>query len=602
MRRRLLALLLGGLMIPAGVAGCGIPRETEVQVDGAGPAAEPGSQNGSGARPPSPTDTSEPGQFVRNYLEAAAAGERDQAYARVKAFIAPDKRDAVLRERPQSSEIEMTVVRLRELPEVTPPNNDRTSKVTVKVQQVGVLRSDGTLAPPVATDTTYVFELRPVRDGRPELLIYGLPNVLLVTDQAVRRYYGAHTIYFWNSDGTRLVPDQRYLPSSVPAQRRITEVVKWLTTGPPDWLAGGVSKLPDGTQVINNATGSDGRWEVNLSMTSANDDKLARLATQLAWSLPPEVTGRLDLKIQNQKRLTVDLKQERDKPAYPAGGSPLRFSVYDGVVRPLAFVGEPIGSVPIEAAKNRNVVSAALSRSGDQVLAALVVTRPDRTQALRVGSGPDPVTVFNDSARPYAAIGRPTWIRSLDPDHPAGLVAADGRLYRFDVRAGMVAVSLNPAGRVTAVAGSLEGHRIALVIGGVLYVASVSVEGGVVTLGQPRRLTTGLTDITAVDWIAENELVFAGNDADRRPAIFQVTVDGAQETALKRDIGAAVTQLSGYPGGAVGALSSFSFMYEANRAAYWNQFDIIKREQVQGAPTPGSGGKAVNPTAPFFYY
>ncbi|MEV0426576.1 LpqB family beta-propeller domain-containing protein [Micromonospora sp. NPDC050495] len=601
-RRRLLTALLAGALLPAGLTGCGLPDQTEVQVDGSGPAAEAGALNGSPARPPKPEDSNEPGQFIENYLRAAAAGEREQAYTRVKEFVAQESQ-ARLREK-QSSEIELTVVRLREKLEVTPPNNQGTSAVTVKVQQVGVLRADGTLAPPVANETEYVFRLRRTEPGQ-ALLITDLPNVLLVRDTALREYYRSRTIYFWNSDQTRLVPDLRYLPSSVSTERRVTDVVKWLAGGPSDWLAPGVTGLPDGTRPINNATGADGHWEVNLTMPGANDGKLALLGTQLAWSLP-DLVGKLDLKIQNQKRRTVDLEPERAAhAAYPHGDLPARFTVYDGAIRPLAIGNEPTAGVPIEPAANKNVVSAALARADDQVLAALVVTGAGGRQRLKVGSGPAPVTVFNTSSGAYRAIGRPTWLRSLDKDHPAGLVTADGKLYRFDgTSAAMSLVSLAVPGPVVAVAGSLDGHRIALVSGGALYVAAVSVDGGVISVGQPRRLATLVTAITAVDWIAENELILAGEEADRRPAIHQSSVDGTQATALRTNLGAEVTQLAAYPGGAVGGPPSFSYMYEAgsgaDRAAYRNNpFDNIKREQVLEVP---AGSRATDPTAPFFLY
>ncbi|MFG3302129.1 LpqB family beta-propeller domain-containing protein [Micromonospora chersina] len=599
LRRRVLVALLGGVLLPAGLAACGIPNETEVQVDGSGPAAEAGALNGSPARPPTPGDSVEPVPFIENYLRAAAAGEREQAYARVKEFVGQEAK-GLLREKPQSSEIELTVVRLLEKPEVTPPNNQGTSDVTVKVQQVGVLRADGALDSPEASETEYQFQLRRADPAGSGLLLSNVPNVLLVSDTALREYYRSRTIYFWNSDRSRLVPDLRYLPSSVPTERRVTDVVKWLTGGPSKWLAQGVTGLPDGTRPINNATGADGHWEVNLTMPGADDKKLGLLATQLAWSLP-ELSGQLDLKIQNQKRRTIDLERERAEHAvYPTGDRPVRYSVYDGAVRPLAIANEARAAVPLAPEDNKNVVAAALARADDQVLAALVVTGTDRRQRLKVGSGPDPVAVFDISKDTYGTLSRPSWLRSLDERHPAGLVAADRKLYRFDGAAGMSPVPLAVTGPVVAVAGSLDGHRIALVIGGALYVAAVNVDGGVVSVGQLRQLTTLLTGISAVDWVAENDLVLAGNEADRRPAIHQITVDGAQETALKRDIGAEVTQLAAYPGGAVGGLPSLSYMYEANRAAYRNNpFDNIKREQVLDVP---AGSRATNPTAPFFLY
>lgn len=165
----------------------------------------------------------------------------------------------------------------------------------------------------------------------------------------------------------------------------------------------------------------------------------------------------------------------------------------------------------------------------------------------------------------------------------------------------MELVSLAVPGRVTAVAASLDGHRIALIVDGALYVAVVSLDGGVVTVGQPRRLITRLTGLTAVDWYAENELVFAGSEG--RPAIYQTTVDGGLETALKRDIGARVTHLSAYPGGPVPGLPTGSFMYEANRVAYRNNpFGTIQRDQVLDVTPPAAGVKPSNPTVPFFLY
>ncbi|WFE38557.1 LpqB family beta-propeller domain-containing protein [Micromonospora sp. WMMD998] len=596
MRGRLLALLLAGVLLPAGLAGCGIPAETGVQVDGSVPAGEAGSLNGPPASPPAPTDSDEPVPFIENYLRAAAAGERDDAYTRARSFLAAEARN-LLPGKPQTSEVELTVVRLRAKPESTPANPQGIFTVRIKVQQVGVLRADGTLGPPGATETEYVFQLRRAETG---LLITNLPNVLLTSDAALREYYRSRTVYFWNSDQTRLVPDLRYLPSSVPAERRVTEVVKWLTGGPSDWLAFGVTGLPDGTRPINNATGADSQWEVNLSMPGATEARLARLGTQLAWSLP-ELTGHLDLKIQNQKRLTVDLERERDTdPAYPRGANPSRFSVYDGVVHPLAIGNERRDPVPLPAAENRNVVSASFARADEHVLAAMVVTGPDRKVQLKVGTGPEPVAVFTRSDRAYHSMSRPTWLRSLDENHSAGLVAADGKLYRFDGTAEMNLVPLNVSGSVVAVAGSLDGHRIALVAGGAVYVAPVSVEGGVVSLGPPRRLPTLLTGVTAVDWITEDQLVLAGNDPERRSAIHQLTIDGAWESTLKSEIGAPVTQLAAYPGGGDRGLPAFSYMWETNGGAWRNNpFDFVTPEQVLGLP---AGSRTANPTAPFFLY
>ena len=42
------------------------------------------------------------------------------------------------------------------------------------------------------------------------------PVALLLDVEALQTYYTERTIYFWNNDGTALVPDLRYLPKEVP--------------------------------------------------------------------------------------------------------------------------------------------------------------------------------------------------------------------------------------------------------------------------------------------------------------------------------------------------------------------------------------------------
>ncbi|WP_433390300.1 LpqB family beta-propeller domain-containing protein [Micromonospora sp. KLBMP9576] len=598
MRRRLISGLLGGALLLAGAAGCGIPENTEVRVEGPGPAAEGGSTSGSRGEPPSRTaGDADAEQFVRNFL-SAAAGEPDRAYHRVRQFIAPGDRDRL--QVKQGSEVTLAVVRLTEDPVIVDAP-DRTV-VTLNVQQVGQLRTDGTLAPPETSTTTYTFELssQPGQEGRRDdgLYVVSPPTALLLSVEALETYYQSRTIYFWNNDRTRLVPDQRYLPLAVPDERRVSEVVKWLTAGPSAWLRPGVSLLPDSTRLINNATRTDGRWEVDLEMPE-DRARLEQFGTQLAWSLS-DLDGPLDIKIRNQSQEFIpDLNRRRqDSPVHQIPENFQRFCVYEGSVHPLAYAGEPSGPAPVDAKMNRNVVSAGISRADQQILAALVVTDAGR-QRLSVGTGTDPVSVFTRSAKSYAAVGRPVWLRSTYRGQPAGLVVADGGLYRFDAQAQLSPVSLGVPGAVTAVAASLDGHRIAVIAGAALYVAALSPDGAGVTLGPARRLHTRLTSLSAVDWYGENTLILAG--VAGRPAVYEVSVDGARESRLEDKIGARVTHLVAYPANAVGHLGAA--MYEANGVAYRSgPFERIQPERVQEVNPPPAGGGAGNPTAPFFLY
>ncbi|MFF0367294.1 LpqB family beta-propeller domain-containing protein [Micromonospora sp. NPDC005087] len=585
------ALLLGG--------GCGIPASSDVRVDGkGGTATEAGRDNGRRSEPPTRTASgSDIDAFVRNFLDAAA-GEPDRAYERVKLFVAPEHQTQ-LKEK-KGSEVALNVVRLREA--VFTGNSDSTTTVKIKVQQLGLLRANGTLAPPVATETGYEFRVRSAAfggdDERAGLYVLDPPNVLLLSDNALQRYYQDESIYFWSSDGSRLVPDQRYLPAAVPDERRVNEVVKWLVGGPSDWLRPGVVGLPDRTELVNNATGANNRWEVNLDMSGDDQTQIDRLITQLAWSLG-DLRGELALRIRNNSLPVQDLDARRNSDQlYPITDGPQRFGVYEGAIRPLDFAGEPSGAVPLSAEVNRNIVSAGLARAEGRILAAMVVNSGKGRHRLAVGTGPGLKRSGND----YASISRPVWLRTVDSRPGRGLVVADGRLYRFDEDAGMYQVPLNlPTAEVTAVAASLDGQRVALIAGGRLYVAAVNLDGGGVSIGPPRALVTSLTSLSALDWSGEDRLVVAGSAG--QPAIYGLSVDGALETPLKTDVGAKVNHLTAYPTNREVPSPSGGYMYEANGVAYRSSpFERIEAARVRDIAPPPAGLRPSNPSAPFFLY
>ncbi|MEU4470199.1 LpqB family beta-propeller domain-containing protein [Micromonospora sp. NPDC023888] len=604
MRRPALVAALGVVVLLGG--GCGIPAASDVRVDGKGGAAtEAGVVNGPGSEPPTRTASGSVNEaFVRNFL-SAAAGEPDRAYERVKAFIAPENKSRL--QEKKGSEVALNVVRLREA--VYTLNSDSTTTVKITVQQIGLLRANGTLAPPVATETEYEFGIRSaafnggVNDERAGLYIVDPPNVLLLSDVALRRYYQDESIYFWSSDRTRLVPDQRYRPLAVPDERRVNEVVKWLVGGPSDWLRPGVVGLPDRTELINNATGGNGRWEVNLDMSGDDQNGIDQLITQIAWSLG-DLPGELELRIRNNSLPVQDLSERRNShQLYPDAESPQRFGLYEGAIHPLDFGSELSGTVPLAPEVNRNIVSADLAVAKEQrVLAAMVVSGSnDSRHRLAVGTGSAPVSALNRSASEYSLMSRPVWLRTVDGRPGRGLVVADGQLYRFDEAARMYQVPLNLPADVTAVAAALDGQRVALIAGGRLYVAAVNPDGGGVSIGPPRQVPTSLTALTAVDWGSEDQLVVAGSVG--QPAIYEISVDGALETPLRTDLGAKVNHLTAYPTNRTVRVPSGAYMYEANGVAYRSSpFERIEPGRVRDIPPVPTGVRPSNPSAPFFLY
>ncbi|HEX7746899.1 MAG TPA: hypothetical protein VF462_16765 [Micromonosporaceae bacterium] len=609
-RRRLLALGLAVALLTA-PAGCGIPGHTDVRVDGGGHL--PGADSGGvvGREPPKRKDSGdEVKPFALNFLNAAA-GEASTAYERVADFIAPSSRNRL----EAGEDCAINVVRLDEERNLTVTTREGSSTVKITVEQVGVLCPNGELQPLVKQQTTYTFVVGKMTTGDVRradadadgLYVLDPPPVLLMTVDALASYYDQLTIYFWSKFGRQLVPDLRYLPRSVPAGRRATEVLGWLTGGPADWLKGSVNGFPRGTKPIGNVPENDGRLVVNLAIDLepvAQDTQLKQLGTQLVWSLSevyPE--GRLELMIRDQSRAVFDVQEQKQlNPVYPVQGAVARYSILAGAIYRVVEAGEVADSPPpVAPAQNREIVAADLTRSGATVSAALVTT----TGRLRVGSGRTTVERFNVSPKAYRQLGQPSWLRSTGSPNPVGLITAAGQLYVFGSYATLTALPLSGAsGPVSAVSSGLDGRRVAFIAGGNLYVAALTGVDQSLGVGQARRVPTSLRRPAAVAWRDENTLVVSGQDSLGQAALYDVTVDGAVESASVEDLGAAtVEHLVAAPYNPV-RNENPQVMYEANGTT-WSADSAgssrIDASQLVGVKDPLSAGR-VQPTAPFFQY
>lgn len=623
MRRRLLATLAAMLLLAGGLVGCGIPNETGVHVVGAGPARGDGTDSGPRAAPPGRLDSGDDvEEFVANFL-TAAAGEIGGAYERVKEYIAPTRQGDLPEER--GDDMGINIVRLTE-PISINHQQDGTSLVTIKVQHVGVLRSNGAVEPPELSDTSYTFVVGrlPARldDATSDdvlgaaklqkaaeysgLYVLRPPPALLMREEALRDYYEPRTIYFWSKDRSALVPDLRHLPLAVPQSRRADEVVGWLVRGPADWLADAVHPLPAGTQKLSNVTHSDGRLVVNLSIGPAADQALvlSQLITQLAWSLGYDHAGLLEVKIKDESREIVDItERRRDNPVYRIDEHQQRYAVYGGRIHALRNPADTAPDVLVSASVNRDVVSASIVRINDNVVAAAVVVDAGGGRRLSVGHGMNVVDRV-ESSEIHVEMGRPVWLRStLSAVNPRGLVVADGRLYEFGLysRPDLTPVDLpGDPKRVSAVAAALDGYRIAYVADGSLYVAGLTLSDGAVRVHTPRLLSTRLGDLTAVEWVGENRLVVAGVADDNQVALHDIGDDGALYSPRVSQRGTAkITHLATYPENPVRAGGN-RVMYEVNGVA-WDAFigriGVADLEDLSDDPP-----ESETPTAPFFVY
>jgi hypothetical protein len=588
-------LIGAGVAAMALLAGCGIPASSGVRDEGPGQPGRAGGQE-AGLQPPSRLANKEPNQFILNFL-SAPAGDFDGAVKRQKLFMTQQAQSDW---RPPQG---INVISLTEAPLFTAT----TGEVRLKnVQHIGVLDDQGILEPPSPQETTteYRFHVGFGDDETSGLYVSKPPQVILMTLDALDYYYQPRTLYFWDTDHTGLVPDVRYLATSVPPAQRPDDVLEWLIRGPSPWLEAAVESLPGGTQAPGNVPDprSGGHLVVNLNAAAltGNADQQERLGSQLRWSLRPDWKGDLELKIDNQHKATFRGDGYlADNPATRDEADPLPFCVYQGHVRRLSPPTEPT-DVPLDDKVNRDVRLAALARTGngDQLLGALVRSARDGLE-LWVGGGAPAAYKRIGSAR---TMSRPAWIAG---GGGTGLVAADGKLYHF-TREGMRRLRLTgSAGSVTAVATPADGRRVAYVAGGRLYVAALVRDNEKLTrVDTARQIPTPFSKVTAVAWSGEGKLVIAGSRSDDgRTALFELGVDGAQRLPTVEDLGeATVDHLVAYQDDPARSGEDRRIMYEDGNRSFellYLQPQELKAAAVLGLqPTPQK--PAESPLAPFF--
>jgi hypothetical protein len=534
------------------LGGCGIPDSTDVRVLGDG--QSPGPAQDVDAPPPAPVtqgETRDTATFISNYLKAAA-GDPDGALKRARGFMDPAFAATF---KPATSDI--TVVRPLEQPLV----NASDPHVTLRVQPIGTLKADGQLIPlhqPQSMKLNFV-----VTTTTKGLFLESTDTGLVLSDAGLKDYYQQHTIYFWNTDDTGLVPDIRYMPLSVPSVQQPTVILNWLADGPADWLAPVALGLPQGTTAPDDNIPAISNDELQIKLNSQapwDNAALNRLAQQLQWSLRPLNPNKLELTVGHQNPVTFS--GEQNNPDVNAASrlldDPDRFVVYNGVIRRLSESPHAVSVVPVlKPEANKGVQSAAMSSEDGQTFAA-VVSAPgkDKTPALRVGSA---LTGKEADLRTIGglkgALGHPAWVvdGSSAGDQAVGLVTVNGHLFSFAAD-GSNAQPVEwqqgaDPGAISAFSVAPDGHRLALVSGGRLIRAVLTVGSDGVVLALPGEIgTPGLSAISAVAWSSEGWLVVAGVNGNGRVSIADVSIDGAESAIRLDDIGdEPITYLTAYP-------------------------------------------------------
>jgi hypothetical protein len=506
MRRRL-ALVLA-LVATIALAGCGVSatKKPTRLGDGLDAVGQPADQDDY-TPPPGPTGIRDAESLVKAYLNASAGGG-EVAATRVRQFLTQDARADW-----QPDQERPTVVRpLRFTHE---PKSGGVTRVSVTVQSIGTLTDAGKIEPVAASQGPLIFDVVSAA-GSNELLIKSAPPVVLLQESALRDYYQAISVYYWDKFSQVLVPDLRYISRAESVERRLSIAMDYLIDGPSTWLAQAVSSLRQGTKwkgplVVDDP--STGGKLVNFSASAFSTDEEARkFMSQLRWTLA-SVLGKsvkLTLQIENVPRADVDGQSDDYLADNGANTLPRTAPLY--VVHPTGADKDRVVAESTEqpfilkdSEANHNVVTAAVNRDAS---AAAFVRRSGNHLSLSVTSlnesKDDTNSVLVDIGSP-TSISRPTWLYQTDQ----ALVAANGSVLSINRNGVSHTLSLLGVSGVTHVVAAPDGRRVALLAGGRVYVAPVIINSSNVSVLSAKPVTADLT-ATGVVWASENKLLVMG--------------------------------------------------------------------------------------------
>ncbi|GFJ84692.1 LpqB family beta-propeller domain-containing protein [Phytohabitans houttuyneae] len=154
-------------------------------------------------------------------------------------------------------------------------------------------------------------------------------------------------------------------------------------------------------------------------------------------------------------------------------------------------------------------------------------------------------------------------------------------------------------GEITDVSAAADGRRIAVVAKGRVYTLTLIRDEDKVAVETARLVPTTVRDVSAVDWSEETKLVVAGTGLDDKPAVWEVSIDGAVEKSQFSDTGGKLQHLVAYPDDPVSASVSSTVMYSRDGAA----FDLAgDKPGIEASDVMGAEGEVdlSRVTAPFF--
>jgi hypothetical protein len=496
-------------------------------------------------------------------------------------------------------------------------NPDGSTTIEAVLDPVGILTDVGSVEPATAVSRTpFSFVVVSLDGGRRRLA--GAPSGLFLNVETLSTWYNTRTIYFWDTSESSpvLVPDLRYLPKVVTQDKQPSEVWRWLKSGPSTLLSNAVQPVPDNLDSSDNVVTEQqhGSLVLVLNLTSEAaraGARLQSLVTQLRWSLRPDTTP-VELRIEGVKKKDIDGSSsgyvQGNPSVWPAGqtdSGPNRYAVIDGHATEIDSDGNSGKTRSVlAAAENRDVVSAATAKTGDQQIAALVRADGAGRQRLWIGRlnehGENREPHYVDTGVTARVLSRPVWI--VRP-FPQVLIAVDGWLKVVtEDRIRDVSLTTELPGAVTAVSAAPDGRRLALVVGGVAGIAPLRFDHDALTLGRFRKLDPGLAEVNGIGWSREGNILVGGRASVGSPLV-GMAVDGTSRNPIElADLpGLVITSLAAFPEDPVAGRDRLLAMIETNDQA----FNVYGKQVIpitQVAATGASPGTLVSiPKAPFFF-
>ena len=504
-----------------------------------------------------------------------------------------------------------------------------TATVLVRGNQVADIDESGKYVP-TQTGATLLEETftlaRENDDPEGEWRIRDLPDELLLSELDIERTHRPFNLYYFNPEGTALVPDPVYLPVSPdqPAERLLRKLI----AGPTDWLAPAVrSAFPENASVSLEVDSQHA--VINVHGIGGIDEY--EMGAQIAWTLRqlPEVQE-FTLKINGEEVAFPD--SDGDSADRPRPGSDLWSRVSPGAtsgdIRGYYTQGGQLWSASdwsSESSGDAEPVPGPLGR-GDVQLDRFAVSLDQSTIAGITLGGGEVVTGF---ASPGAQtrevldegmftdlswdINGDLWVveetRDEEDEEDTGdgapepeggpnlsgsgteeppdpgdsilwLLRGGDEVVRAQVNGlrdhSLVNFRISRDGTRAVVITEQDGQR-ALKVGRV-----VGDEDGQVTVGSFITLGQGVQEITAAAWRSSDQLVVLGSREGGTHQALLVALDGGTPAASAGTPGAGMVTISGAPGQPLLAGSDDGNIWASNDPLNWQ--NVVEG----GAPTfPG---------------